>query len=106
MGCSGDVFACYFGSEQKAILAADCVERKLDVHALEDLFTLGLVRTPKTFSARIRRVPPGFAEFRPDIIFSIRMALPRCTNIGISISPRATRRGSTRTSGPTHCSSN
>ena len=51
--------ACYFGSEQKAILAADCIERKLDVHALEDLFTLGLVRTPKTLFTRIRRNPPG-----------------------------------------------
>jgi asparagine synthase (glutamine-hydrolysing) len=51
--------ACYFGSEQKGILAAGRVERTLDVRALEDLFTLGLVRTPKTFFTRIRRIPPG-----------------------------------------------
>ena len=51
--------ACYFGSEQKGILAAGRVDRALDVGALEDLFTLGLVRTPKTFFTRIRRLPPG-----------------------------------------------
>jgi asparagine synthase (glutamine-hydrolysing) len=51
--------ACYFGSEQKAILVADRVERALDVRALADLFTLGMVRTPKTFLTRIRRLPPG-----------------------------------------------
>jgi asparagine synthase (glutamine-hydrolysing) len=51
--------ACYFGSEQKGILAADRVGRQLDLRALEDVFTLGLVRTPRTFFTRIRRIPPG-----------------------------------------------
>lgn len=51
--------ACYFASEQKGILVADRVERTLDVRALEDLITLGLVRTPKTFFNRIRRLPPA-----------------------------------------------
>ncbi|MBC7790052.1 MAG: asparagine synthase (glutamine-hydrolyzing) [Anaerolineae bacterium] len=51
--------ACYFGSEQKAILATDRIERRLDVHALADLFTLGLTRTPKTFLTEIRRLPPA-----------------------------------------------
>ena len=51
--------ACYFGSEQKAILAAERVERRLDVRALEELFTLGMVRTPRTLFTRIRRVPPA-----------------------------------------------
>src|SRR5262249_33549033 len=51
--------ACYFGSEQKAILAADAVERRLDVRALGALFRLGLVRTPRTLFTRIRRLPPA-----------------------------------------------
>ncbi len=50
---------CYFGSEQKAILATERIERKLDVAALADLMALGLARTPKTFFTDIRRIPPG-----------------------------------------------
>ncbi|MGI9044611.1 MAG: asparagine synthase (glutamine-hydrolyzing) [Gemmatimonadaceae bacterium] len=51
--------ACYFGSEQKAILATERIDPKPDVLALADLMTLGLTRTPKTFFTDIRRVPPG-----------------------------------------------
>ena len=50
---------CYFGSEQKAILASDAVERRVDDAALADLMVQGLVRTPRTMFASIRRVPPA-----------------------------------------------
>ena len=51
--------ACYFGSEQKAILASGAVERRLNVHALSDLMRLGLTRTPKTFLTGVHRLPPA-----------------------------------------------
>jgi asparagine synthase (glutamine-hydrolysing) len=51
--------ACWFGSEQKAILASDAVERALDVNALADLGTLGVTRTPRTFFTSILRLPPA-----------------------------------------------
>ncbi len=51
--------ACYFGSEQKAILASGAVDRRLNIQALGELMTLGLARTPNTFIAGIRRLPPG-----------------------------------------------
>jgi asparagine synthase (glutamine-hydrolysing) len=50
---------CYFGSEQKAILASDAVERRLDVSSLAELMTQGVVRTPRTLFSSIRRLPPG-----------------------------------------------
>lgn len=50
---------CYFGSEQKAILASDAVERRVDDSALADLILRGTVRTPRTMFADIRRVPPA-----------------------------------------------
>lgn len=50
---------CYFGSEQKAILASDAVERRVDDRALADLMVRGIVRTPRTMFAGIRRVPPA-----------------------------------------------
>lgn len=50
---------CYFGSEQKAILASDAVERRLDVDSLADLVSQGVARTPRTFFTSIRRLPPG-----------------------------------------------
>ncbi|MBA2448284.1 MAG: asparagine synthase (glutamine-hydrolyzing) [Chloroflexi bacterium] len=50
---------CYFGSEYKSILMADRIERRLDVEALEDVFTLGFVTGSKTFFTEIRRLPPG-----------------------------------------------
>ena len=50
---------CYFGSEQKAILASGAIERRIDVDALGELMTLGLARAPKTFFPGISRVPAG-----------------------------------------------
>jgi len=49
----------YFGSELKSILITGRVERRLDLHALKDLFTLGFVVGPKTLFASIRRLQPG-----------------------------------------------
>jgi asparagine synthase (glutamine-hydrolysing) len=49
----------HFGSEQKAILAGGGVDRALDPRALDDVFRWGLVRTPRTLFAAIRRLPPG-----------------------------------------------
>jgi len=51
--------AIYFGSEMKSILIADRVERRLDLHALKDLFAIGFVVGPKTLFASIRRLQPG-----------------------------------------------
>lgn len=49
----------WFGSEAKAILASGAVGRDVDVLAIEDLFTWGFVRTPRTLFASIRRLPPA-----------------------------------------------
>jgi len=49
----------YFASELKAILDAGVVEREPDLRALNDLFTFGFVRAPKTLSTEIRRLLPG-----------------------------------------------
>ena len=54
-----DKEGCYFGSEYKSILIADRVQRRLDVGALKDVFTLGFVTAPKTFFTEIRRLLPG-----------------------------------------------
>lgn len=51
--------ALYFGSELKALLASDRIARDLDVHALDDLFTLGFVIAPRTLFKPIRRLLPG-----------------------------------------------
>ena len=51
--------ACYFGSEQKAILASGAVERRLNIHALGELMSLGLARSPKTFQAGISQLKAG-----------------------------------------------
>jgi asparagine synthase (glutamine-hydrolysing) len=51
--------ALYFGSEQKALLAAREVPRRLDPRALDDVFRWGFVRTPGTLFVDIRRLPPG-----------------------------------------------
>jgi asparagine synthase (glutamine-hydrolysing) len=52
--------ALYFGSELKAILATQCVEKQVDLGAFKDLMTLGYVISPKTMFARIRRLPAGY----------------------------------------------
>jgi asparagine synthase (glutamine-hydrolysing) len=58
----------WFGSEQKALLAAErtggeeggaTLDRRLDVEALRDLFTWGFVRDPRTLFVGIRQLPPG-----------------------------------------------
>lgn len=47
----------FFGSESKAILASEQIERALNVQALDDVFTIGFVLTPKTFFRAIHRLP-------------------------------------------------
>ncbi len=49
----------YFGSELKAILTSDRVERRLDPSALRDLMTFSFVLAPRTLFASIRQVLPG-----------------------------------------------
>ncbi len=51
--------ALYFGSEMKAILASGSVTRELDVHALDEFFRLGFVRSPRTLLRTIRGLRPG-----------------------------------------------
>jgi len=48
-----------FGSELKAILAADSLPRVLDHQALSDYFSLGYIPAPKTIYRSIRKVLPG-----------------------------------------------
>ena len=50
---------CTFGSELKSILAANQIERRLDLQALRDVFSLGFVTGPKTLFTEIRRLPPA-----------------------------------------------
>jgi asparagine synthase (glutamine-hydrolysing) len=58
----------WFGSEQKALLAAErmggdeggaTLDRRLDLEAVRELFTWGFVRDPRTPFCGIRQVPPG-----------------------------------------------
>jgi asparagine synthase (glutamine-hydrolysing) len=58
----------WFGSEQKALLAAErldgdeagaTLDRRLNLEAVRDLFTRGFVRDPGTLFAGIGQVPPG-----------------------------------------------
>jgi asparagine synthase (glutamine-hydrolysing) len=49
----------YFGSEVKAILAAGIEAGELDVHALDELFTLGFVPDPRTLLRSVRRLGAG-----------------------------------------------
>jgi asparagine synthase (glutamine-hydrolysing) len=48
-----------FGSELKAILAADSLPRALDHQALSDYFSLGYIPAPKTIYRAVRKVLPG-----------------------------------------------
>jgi asparagine synthase (glutamine-hydrolysing) len=48
-----------FGSELKAILAADSLPRVLDHQALSDYFSLGYIPAPKTIYRAVRKVLPG-----------------------------------------------
>ncbi|HVN76288.1 MAG TPA: asparagine synthase (glutamine-hydrolyzing) [Thermoanaerobaculaceae bacterium] len=49
----------WFGSEVKSLLAGGEVDRSVEPAAVEDLLTLGFVRTPRTLFAGIRRLPPA-----------------------------------------------
>ena len=51
--------ALFFGSEYKAILASDCVERQVDAGAMKELFAVGFVLAPKTLLSTIRRLQPA-----------------------------------------------
>src|SRR5689334_19164971 len=48
-----------FGSELKALLAADSLSREIDPQALSDYFSLGYVPAPKTIYRNVRKVMPG-----------------------------------------------
>jgi asparagine synthase (glutamine-hydrolysing) len=62
---------CYFGSELKSILAAAPLDRRVDVQALRDLFTLGFVIGAKTHFAEIRRLLPGHYLLYQDGVASV-----------------------------------
>ena len=49
----------FFGSEQKAILAAGAVAARPDIHALRQLLAYGRVVTPRTIVEGICRLPAG-----------------------------------------------
>jgi asparagine synthase (glutamine-hydrolysing) len=51
--------AFYFGSEQKAVIASNKVERRMNARAITDLFTFGFAHDPHTFFTGIRALPPG-----------------------------------------------
>src|SRR5260370_31620816 len=48
-----------FGSELKALLAADGLPRAMDEEALSDYFSFGYVPAPKTIYRSVRKVLPG-----------------------------------------------
>ncbi|HEX5387286.1 MAG TPA: asparagine synthase (glutamine-hydrolyzing) [Gemmatimonadales bacterium] len=51
--------ALYFGSEYKAILAADSVERRVDGRAIRELFETGFLLAPHTLLTSVRRLLPA-----------------------------------------------
>jgi asparagine synthase (glutamine-hydrolysing) len=51
--------AIYFASEIKALLAHPSCERRVDLNALAELFTLRYVPSPKTLFAGISKLPPA-----------------------------------------------
>lgn len=48
-----------FGSELKALLAADSSSREIDSQALSDYFSFGYIPAPKTIYQSVRKVKPG-----------------------------------------------
>ncbi len=48
-----------FGSELKALLAADGIPKDLDAQALSDYFSFGYIPAPKTIYRAVRKVLPG-----------------------------------------------
>ncbi|MGH7230241.1 MAG: asparagine synthase (glutamine-hydrolyzing) [Nitrospiraceae bacterium] len=61
----------WFGSELKSILMSGRIERHRDVHALNELFTLGFVRAPNTLLKEIRQLLPGHYLLYEDGIASV-----------------------------------
>ena len=61
----------FFGSEYKSILVSGRIEREIDVLAMKDLFTVGLVLAPKTLFSRIRQLVPGHYILYQDGTLSI-----------------------------------
>ena len=49
----------FFGSELKAILASNNVEKEIDLEALADYFSLGYVPSPKSIFKNIYKLPAG-----------------------------------------------
>jgi asparagine synthase (glutamine-hydrolysing) len=48
-----------FGSELKALLAAEMFSREIDTHGLSDYFSFGYIPAPKTIYRSVRKVMPG-----------------------------------------------
>ena len=48
-----------FGSELKALLASQQINRAIDPHSISDYFSLGYVPAPKTIYRSVRKVLPG-----------------------------------------------
>jgi len=58
-----------FGSEIKAILAHPDVDRTLDVRALCDYLTYGMILSPRSIFARVQKLPPAHTlVVRPDTL--------------------------------------
>jgi len=82
--------ALYFGSELKAVLASDRLARHLDVHALDDLFTLGFVIAPRTLFTSIRRLLPGQYLLHQDgVVSTHRYWAPRFPPRGAPVPARS-----------------
>jgi len=56
---SADSQRLLFGSELKALLAADGLSREIDLEALSDYFSFGYIPAPKTIYRSVRKVLPG-----------------------------------------------
>ncbi|HSE58816.1 MAG TPA: hypothetical protein VLA99_08940 [Nitrospiraceae bacterium] len=48
-----------FGSEIKSILAGGAVERRVQAHAMQELFTVGFIPAPQTLLRGVLRLPPA-----------------------------------------------
>ena len=56
---SADGKSILFGSELKALLAADSISRDIDEEALSDYFSFGYIPAPKTIYRAVRKIMPG-----------------------------------------------
>ena len=57
--CAADGRGIIFGSELKALLAADHLAREIDECALSDYFSFGYIPAPKTIYRAVRKIRPG-----------------------------------------------